>query len=85
MPFHSPHSQSDPTLCSECATVGSHSPTCTRFEPAPVLVPWGYDYSHLVGDRAHQPDDRVSATVSFDELLTPEDRIFLEFGLRIAL
>ena len=84
MRFEGSHSQSDRTPCAECISVGSDSASCTHHEsPTIAAVPGGSNYSHLVGDPVMR-NCRTSATVSLDELLTPEDRIFLQFGLRIA-
>lgn len=75
--------QNHSIVCSECASAGDQSALCTHYEKLPI-VPVLYDYSHLVGDPARH-DDCVSAAVPFEELLTEEDRIFLQFGLRIGL
>ena len=85
MPFESSHSQSDRRPRAARMSAGSDSASCTDCErPTIGAVPGTYNYSHLVGDPAVR-NYRISALVSFDELLTPEDRIFLQFGLRIAL
>jgi hypothetical protein len=85
MPFENSGSHGDRTPRAECMNVGSDSASCTHYKrPTIASVPWTYNYSHLVGDPAVR-NDRRSAAVSFDELLTAEDRIFLQVGLRIAL
>lgn len=85
MQFESSRSQSDRTPHAACISVGIDSASCTQYErPTIEAVPGTYNYSHLVGDPAMR-NHRLSGAVSFDELLTPEDRIFLQFGLRIAL
>jgi hypothetical protein len=85
MRFESFRNQSDRRLCAECINSGSDCTSCTHHEkPTIAAVPAGYDYSHLVCDPAMR-NCHTPATVSFDEWLTPQDRIFLEFVLRIAL
>lgn len=47
-------------------------------------IPYGYDYSHLVGSSVQQ-HSKAPHAVEFEELLTDYDRILLEFGMRILI
>ena len=69
--------------CPECGKT-THSPDCSRRgKTAMECVPYGYDYSHLVGSPSQQRDEGFDA-VQFDALLTADDRNLLRFGMRIA-
>lgn len=47
-------------------------------------VPFGYDYSHLVGCSV-KPRSKPVDAVRFEQLLTDYDRILLGFGMRILI
>jgi hypothetical protein len=46
-------------------------------------VPYGYDYSHLVGSPSQKRDEGFDA-IQFEALLTADDRNLLRFGMHIA-
>jgi hypothetical protein len=85
MRFENPGSEVERAQhCPECGGMTIHSPDCSRHGKTAVeCVPYGYDYSHLVGSPLRQGDEGFDAA-QFDGLLTADDRILLRFGMHIG-
>jgi hypothetical protein len=84
MRFENPDSEVERAKhCPECGMT-THSPDCSRRGKTGMeCVPYGYDYSHLVGSPPRQRDEGFDV-VRFDALLTADDRNLLRFGMHIA-
>jgi hypothetical protein len=85
MRFENPGSEVERAQhCPECGGMTAHSPDSSpRGKTVMECIPYGYDYSHLVGSPSRQRDEGFDA-VQFDALLTADDRNLLRLGMHIA-